>query len=644
MLVWLLIMLLYADHPLHNFLQSAIAQTPKPDQSRRNRPMDNAGNDRLTHLIELEEKEPTNPGNVIERHEGLISIFRFDPGSRRVVPKDTAMEIQDLIDRDDLSQAADLVHDIILKLKTYRMKRPGFGNALTPFEPVFHIDVNQLVNKTTFDNVLKLHHSAVDAKKRRLYVSGTKTFYLGVIDLDKDELVETFNMGITGGFLLSDPKSDHVYLFDIPRKKYYRINVEQREVTEVNGLPDHLSMPEKNAPITFDGYSYQDTGYPFRAGYLQKENAAYGVIEVRNTSGRLVDQILHGPDALFFGIDMEKGKLYATNTGDASISVFDLTDRRKKIKDIDVGTSVDEIIVNKETGGIYIRNRLGGSTVYYYDSKSGHLRTIPNENTAGVNGIGMWPTQIIYDRDRLYVLSHYGGRIDIIDTASHQLTGRIDLDLSLKPRMDCISTMAMDRRDRMLYAAFPELGEIAVVDAATLKQIKTLKVKSFNRGGAARIVLEVDEKLKKLFVYIPDEKRLYAYNCNTFLQEAAVPLDVGRIEHVLKSNPERHILYAGNKVLCAETLEVLSQFEKGDVVVAYRNEIGKVYLKDFKRIGRGKSQEKIYEYTDRKLEREWTLPPIHSIPSPVAFDFDRNKFYVGYYETAVIEAFNLTDD
>jgi hypothetical protein len=42
------------------------------------------------------------------------------------------------------------------------------------------------------------------------------------------------------------------------------------------------------------------------------------------------------------------------------------------------------------------------------------------------------------------------------------------------------------------------------------------------------------------------------------------------------------------------------------------------------------------------LKKEWTMTPILSIPSSFAFDFRNNRFYVGYFEAAVVAAFDLS--
>lgn len=614
-------------------------------------------------LVEDERQNATISQNVRERYRSLSVILsgmlRSGSPVREILSRDEGQRVQALMRQGELNEAAERVHDAILRLERvnkipqdsgtkrfsqkHSMPSPG-SDTEVPSEPVFRLNVHQEANKTSFGNILKLMNPLVDSKNRRLYFTGTKSTYLGVIDLAKDELIKTVNIGIPGGFLIKDPKSNDIYMFDIGVKTWFKIELMNMHVSRISSLPPSVLLPEKRAPIFYKGYSYKETGYPFRAGYLQNENASYGVIEIRDSSGNMIDQIKHGPDALYFDIDQKTGRLYTTNSGDGSISIYDLDNNRRKIKDIDVGTIVDEIVLNPKSGGIYIRNRIGGSTIFYYNQKTKKLTTIPNENMPGPKGIGMWPTQIIYDDNKLYVLSHYGGRIDVIDTLTHEVSRRIDLNLSYKPRTDGISTMVMDRDRKILYAAFPELAELAVADANTFKHLKTIQIKGFEMEspGPARIVLALDEKLNSLFVYLPDLEMLYVYDTNTYSLKRSIPIYVGRTEKIMMSNSQKGVLYVGYKILDAESLEEIGTFNRGTRIIAFDNSRDRVYLTDMAPFRRGSKIEKVYEYVGLTLNREWTLSPILSIPSTFDFAFDNNRFYVGYYEPAMVEAFDLT--
>lgn len=620
----------------------------------------------IQELVDAEKSAATTAQNVQERHGKLmriiVSMIRSGRSVDNILPRDEGQKLDSLIKSESLEEAAQKVHEIILKLETAGAGEPKGGPRQTPGQntmqrpesnagsflssvPLAHIDIHQMANKNNFGNILKLMNPVIDSERRRLYFGGSKSTLIGVLDIDRDEVIETFDIGIPCGFLILDPTSGDVYSLEIGgANKIYRIDVKQKRAVEALALPSNLSIPKKHESKRYKGLSYTETGYPFEAGYLQDENAAYGVIAISDSSGRQVGKIKHGPDALYFDIDQKAGRLYTTNTGDASISVFDLNTQNRKIKDIDVGTSVDELVLDSTGGVLYIRNRLGGSTLFSYDHASKSLSVIPNENTAGMQGIGMWPTQIIYDDGKLYVLSHYAGRIDVINAQTRKLTGSIRLKLSYKPRTDGISTLVMDRTRKMLYAGFPELGELAIADAKNMKPVKTVKIAQYDtkKIGPGRIVLAVDEKLNKLYAYLSEEKTLDVFNLDTYSLEREVPLNIGRAERLLTSNAEKGVLYAGNRILDAVTLEERNRFSRGEKVIAFDNTKNKIYLVGRNALGRGKMIEKVYEFEGEVLKKEWMLSPVLSIPSSFTFDFATNRFYAGYFEAAAVEVFDLT--
>lgn len=610
----------------------------------------------IKDILEMERQSPTTPRNVEERYRSLISIvsrmIRMGRPVRDFLPNEEGQKLESLIKAGNKEEAAQLVHSAIMRLERSFPQdvQAPFAEPkrieipLSPSCSLAKINIHNLANHNSFGNILKLFNPVIDSAHRRLYISGAKSTYIGVVDLDKDELIEVFDTGRPGGFLIFDSRTTTLYSFEIGTKKFHKIDIAQKKAIEVSSLPPYLSLPKKGSPKTYKGYTYKDSGDLSKVGYLQNENATYGLIKIKDTSGKVVGEIKHGPEGLHFAIDQKTGKLYATNTGDGSITVFDLNNQYRKVKDIDVGTSIDEIILNPKTGDLYIRNRLGGSTIFYYDPDTKIITTIPNENTSGHKGIGMWPTQIIYDDNRLYVLSHYGGRIDVIDTMTNKVVSRIPLNLSYKPRTDGISTMVMDKARKMLYAAFPELGELAIVDAKALRPIKVLQIEGFDTrlGGPGRIVLAVDEKLNKVFAYLSAEKTLLVYEGERYTVKKRISIDVGRGERIITSNAERGILYAGNKILDASTLQEKGSFPKGRRVIAFDNAKGKVYLAEALPAGWGKMVEKVFEYEGLTLKKEWTLSPILSIPSSFAFDFTARQFYVGYFESAVVEIFDLS--
>ncbi len=664
--------------------ETLVAQVGQEGQAGQDRPQRSRSGTgdfakEALNLVETERQSPSTAQNAQERFNRLTRVvsllIQAGGPPREILTKEEADAVGSLLQHGNAEEAARRVHDSILKLEravagqgSSRSFMPSLDSGGAQKQPremmrmpqaisgdaassaaVKKINVGQMANKNSFGNILKLLNPAIDSARRRLYVCGAKSTVVGVVDIDKDTLIETFDIGITGGYLVVDPASGLLYSLEIGgANRIYRIDVKQKTAEEVSSLPSGLSIPQRRgrkaqATKTYKGLSYTDTGYPFEAGYLQNENASYGIIEIRDANGSDAGRIKHGPDALYFDIDQKTDKLYATNTGDGSITVFDLNNNNRKMKDIDVGTSVDEILLDPRSGGLYLRNRLGGSTIFFYDKNTGDLTTIPNENIAGTRGIGLWPTGMIYDGGRLYVLGHYAGRIDVVDTATNTVVGHIPLNLSQKPRTDGISALTMNRKSKVLYAAFPELGELALADAKTMKPIKTLTIDGFDKAklGPARIALAVDEKHDRLFVYLSEERMLQVYKGRDCLLKATAPLDAGRIGNVISYNADKDIVYLGKKILDAETLKEIGAFSQGDRIVAFDAATDRVYLSSAIHLGPAKMIEKVYEFKAMILTQEWTLSPIISIPSSFAFDFSNNKFYVGYFEPAVVEEFDL---
>lgn len=528
------------------------------------------------------------------------------------------------------------------------------------------INFHYLATGKKFGNILKLFNPIADEQNRRLYVVGSKTTYVGVIDMDKDELIDSFDIGVSGGYLIFN--NQKLYSYDFSANKCHEIDTVNKKASEVSISTCTTIVPKKGADksVKWGNYSFKETGYQsfadgttgFATNWNQDLNAAYGVIEIYDSSGANVGEITHGPDALYFTIDQKTGKLYTTNTGDGSVSIFDLNklestnyckNNNCKIKGIDIGNSADEVIADS-SGNLYVRNRLGGSVIYKYNLTSKSFTIIDNENHVA-NGISMWPTDIELSKDekRLYVLSHYGALIDIIDTSTNKVASKIKFETSLKPRTDSISAMTVDKSRDRIYAVWPELGVIGVADGKNSKVLGTIdltkygftKSKSAN-AGPGLVNLAVNEKTNKLYAYLYNEQKLLVFNGDSFAKEKDASLALkDRKELSLMSNDDKTALYLGNKIIDQGTLKEIGNFSKGKSVVAFNNENNAVYLSDMSSAGPGKAQEKVYEFNNNTLAKEWVLDKIGSIASRFHFNFDKNIFYTAYFESGRVKQYIL---
>lgn len=528
------------------------------------------------------------------------------------------------------------------------------------------ISFHELANNCKMGNILKLFNPVIDQKSRKLYITGSKTMNIGVIDMDKDELVDVFDLNAMGGFLFFD--KDRLYSYGFESGHCFSVDTSARKASQVSLDTCKELAPAKSKGVSWQGYSFKETGYQsfsdgvtgFPTDWRQDLNGAYGVIEIYNRSDKKVGEIIQGPDSLYFAIDNSSGKLYSANTGDGSVSVYDLNKLKETnyckdnscwIKDIDVGNSADEIKVDS-SGNMYVRNRLGGSVIYKYNPLEQYLKIIDNENHVP-SGIGVWPTAIELSRDekRLYALNHYGALIDVVDAGSGALISKIRFNADLKPRTDSISAMCVDKERDRLYAAWPELAVVGIADGLSGKVLGKidLTLYGFDRGGADNsgpglINLAVNSRLNRLYVYLYKEQKLLSFDGDSLKKLNEVPLDIKRRgEILLTSNDEKGLLYAGNKVFDAATLSRKSVFSKGDRTVAFNNSDNSVYLTDGSPSSPGKMQERVYKYTDGYLVEEWALSEsAGGIPSRFHFDFRNNVFYAAYYTDALVEKFDLS--
>jgi YVTN family beta-propeller protein len=583
---------------------------------------------------------------------------------RSTVPREEADAINNLLQEGRKDEAVGRVHAAIIKLST-----PGVPNATTASGPeeLQVINFHQLATGSQFGNTLKLFNPVINERKQKMYVVGSKTTTVNVLDLASDNIVRTFDSQVPGGFLIFNAGS--LYSYDFVAGKCYKIDPDMGKTRGVPISDCEARLPgDKDKPKLWGQYSFLMTGYAsskpnsrpgFSAEWRKDLNAAYGVIEIYDAAKSKRGEILTGPDALYFVIDNKTGKLYSTNTGDASLSIFDLTllestgfckDNRCKIKEIDIGTSVDQVIEDS-AGRLYIRNRLGGSTIFKYDPISKLFTTIDNENHVS-GGIALWPTamELSSDEKRLYVLSHYGGLIDVINTETNKVVNKIKFAKPLQARTDSISTMVMDKTRDLLYAVWPESGIIGVANGASGSVLGMIDLVKYGfrkseavNAGPGLINLTVNDKTGVLFVHLFNEQKMLAFNGKTLalLNEAQVSLEQKR-EMSLLCNPDKGVLYLGNRMINAATLRETLHYAKGQTVIGFNNKRNNVYLVENasaeKLMGR---QEIINELTNGSVSRKWLLDSIGSVNSRFFFNFDKGYFYVAYFESGIVKKYKL---
>ncbi|MBF0370814.1 MAG: hypothetical protein HQL52_15290 [Magnetococcales bacterium] len=661
----------------------------------------------------------------------MVGMSGFQNETRRILPRSKAQELERMIQRGDRGKAAEEVREAIGKLEDLpveeisesAMSRPGQGqgrfgrggpqrgfrqgggrsggfggresggfgqdrgqgggrpgggrpdldagepiDGLPKLEAFAEVDFHRMVMKGgDFGNILKLFNPVIDPDRRKLYVVGSKTTHVAVIDLDTDELEKTFDPGVMGGFLVF--KNKKLYSFDYKKRKLYKIDPDREKATEIQFSKARSLVPrDKGKSKSWGEYEFKMGGFQsfddgtagFPTDWRQDMNAAYGLIKITDRRGRKKGEINIGPDALYFIIDDETGKLYSTATGHGSVRVFDLNrlketdycrNNRCLVKEIDIGTSADQVIADSK-GNIYLRNRLGGSVIYKKPEGSDLLTVIPNENLSS-HGIAMWPTYMLLSRSEkyLYVLGHYGAVIDVVSTRTSRRVGRIEFDTSWKPRTDSISAMVMDEKHRRIYAAWPELGVVAVGDTKTYQQVKLInlsqygyqKSKGANRGPGL-INLAVNESTGELYVHLHEKGRLLRLDGKNYHLKKEIDISSKKkIETNLHVNSDTGDVYFGNQVLDGKTLRTKDTLP-GERVAAIDTQRGAVLsTRVVPNRGFNGSQEALYRTTNGKRDGAWLMEEIGGIRSRFYLDVKKNWLYVSYFEDGVVKIYDMND-
>jgi len=200
--------------------------------------------------------------------------------------------------------------------------------------------------------------------------------------------------------------------------------------------------------------------------------------------------------------------------------------KKKADQTIDIGTSLEDVLVHPDGGQAYIVNRLGGSEVFLYDKSSDSIiETIKVSN---------WPVKMAVDSGRreLYVLSHYASTIDIIDIDSNEVTGQIDMtthsDIE-QNRTHFLSDMVYNKGNNRIYCSFPEQG-IIVEASVTSKSVRYVKTDGFDpitdehdeddsSTQVGRVQLAVDGTSSKVYAYYRDDYKLVVMDPSKNLEE-----------------------------------------------------------------------------------------------------------------------------
>ena len=359
-------------------------------------------------------------------------------------------------------------------------------------------------------------------------------------------------------------------------------------------------------------------------------------------TGVLETQLQTDLEALYFDIDQTTGRLFYSSTGRGIIGVMNLSDYTTE-KKIDVATTVTHIHIHHMSGDLYLLDRLGGSVVYRV-----------NPNTASLVGTltpGNWPVESLIDdsQNRLYVLGHYESKVSVFDMATDEKVMDIPLGIQ-RLRTDQLSIMAMDHPSGKLYVVAIELGSLTMVNADGSGTPSTVAMEGYTPVGTGtgpgKIQIAINESLHQVYVFLRDAKCLNIYDGNSLSLLGSSTISgfsqMNSPLNLLFSDDVGARLFVGPYIINPQTGAVLGSISSGLKVIGSSPSRDRFYVMNYTAAG---SYESILEYnsTFTTVLHQWDLSPILAGGpySAFGFDFTRGKMYVGYFNTGVVDVFDI---
>jgi hypothetical protein len=309
---------------------------------------------------------------------------------------------------------------------------------------------------------------------------------------------------------------------------------------------------------------------------------------------------------------------------------------------IDLGNSVEDVAA--AAGTAYLTNRLGGSTVIAYAADSGAWREF---------AAGGWPTAADVDPalNRLFVLSHYDGKVTAFDLADPLAPTRLAaVPLGLTDTEDALSSQTVDTTRHRVITTHPEHDRVVIVDGQTLAVTATITdVPSFtynqDTAGAGHLQPAVDERLNKLYVLARSARRLDVFDGNTgyaylrTINLSSQPWGWADAfqDHVLWADSARRRLYVGPIIVdtTTDTVVGLLPAGKGDVVAG----LDGAWLYT---VADGQPLRlNILDLTTNAVVGGADLRAPAFVPPSLALDAAGGRFYAGYMQPAEVDIYRL---
>lgn len=311
-----------------------------------------------------------------------------------------------------------------------------------------------------------------------------------------------------------------------------------------------------------------------------------------------------------------------------------------------LGDSAEMVALARGGENVYITSRLGGSYLMEWRASTSSLQTF---------SAGFWPIpmRVSDSGNELYVLNAWDSTLSVYDlSAGRTLSATIPLGI-VNGTTDRLPDLAIDSTRQRAYAAYPEFGQIAVVDLAQQTALTPLTVPGFEGGdtggGPGQLQVRVVPTSGRLFAYWQPARHLTVWDISgatpTLLldrQLNGMPT-IGASFDQLFVDEGRNRVYAGPMELDGTTgLPTGRTLGSGERVIGLDENANVLWTSDVETVN-GVSTDVVARLNrDTLAELEamtrGTSPSVMS--TQYAFDASRQRLYAADGQEALLRVYN----
>ena len=357
-------------------------------------------------------------------------------------------------------------------------------------------------------------------------------------------------------------------------------------------------------------------------------------------TGRTTGELSFGRKIHSMALNPATGKIYLPN-GDASIA-WSIAPDFGSVTPLRLGDSLEQVIPALGGDVLFMPSRLGGNYVLAYDVNGGTYDTFE---------AGTWPIPLRTDRDggRLFVLNAWDSTLSVYSNSPiGTLLGTIPLDLPAGST-DRLPDLAIDSTRKLAFAAYPEFGQIAVVDWERMTATAVITVQGFQGGdvggGPGQLQVLVNEAAGRLFVLWGNQGQVDVYdveNDYALLEQVRLPRLQGPLTGFdqMSLDAEKNRLFVGPVELDATSGRLTGRQLVGSRRVFALDEAQGQYW-----VSGSQFNQNVFlavdQVTLQELSEAVAVGPVGTVTPQFSFDPARRRIYVGHMTSVTLEVYGV---